>query len=847
MASNDLLLDRAQIACSALLAAAMLFGLLSATASAVDIYIDGTHETIIGSGDGASGTLVSGQSVEVLRVDANGSLTISEGGQLSVGRFSFLGKEAGMGTLTLTGAGSQLYMAPRDGVVDVDLLVGYIRGNGTLEILDGAAADIADRVLIGFRKDATATVSGAGSKMVSRYVGIGSTANGTLIVTNGGFVQTRTNSVTLGDRAGARGTLVVSGAGSQIVSGRRLYVGYYGAGVFTLQDGGVAEVADSLIIGVNAGSTGTLNIGAASGEAAIAAGIVQGSNGAPVELLFGLGDSTLVLNHTETDYTLNATASGDGLIAQQAGFTRLTGDFSAFTGLADITGGAMAIDTNFGGAVHARSGTTISGNGTVGDVSFDAGATYQVHLTDGAFLGSTGTATIDSGASVHALTDSNVFIPLGTTYTILSADEGVSGQFGSAVVDNYDFLDIFLSADPNNVYLTLGRNSLAFEDVALTPNQRAAGTGTDSLDQGVPVFEAVVYLDKEQTPAVFDQLSGEIHASVRGTMMSDTILAHDAIDRRLRTVANAPPSSGELQAVSLRGSINEMALETAELGGWSQAYGTFRHTDGDGNAAALERFSGGIFVGADKDLGSASKSDMLEGWRAGFMSGYGRTSAWINDRASLALIDSYTMGIYAAHTKGPWRTRLGATYTAHDIATLRNVGFTGFTDQLAARYNGVTAQAFGEISYRVETRYAALEPFAGVTLVDQHNNTFSERGGSAALNGQASLQRLGSTTLGLRGEHTIVPANSDLSVTLDGSLAWRHAYGDLSPTATMAYVAGGDAFTIAGAPLDANTALVEAGMGFGFSKSTDLALAYSGAFSQGVQDHSMRAALQSQY
>jgi hypothetical protein len=44
-----------------------------------------------------------------------------------------------------------------------------------------------------------------------------------------------------------------------------------------------------------------------------------------------------------------------------------------------------------------------------------------------------------------------------------------------------------------------------------------------------------------------------------------------------------------------------------------------------------------------------------------------------------------------------------------------------------------------------------------------------------------------------------------------GTLGWRHALGDVTPTSTLAF-AGGHAFTIAGVPIARDAAIVEAGL-----------------------------------
>ena len=61
---------------------------------------------------------------------------------------------------------------------------------------------------------------------------------------------------------------------------------------------------------------------------------------------------------------------------------------------------------------------------------------------------------------------------LRSTYTILTADQGLSGTF-EGVASRYAFLDPTLSYDANNAYLNLTRNDVSLVDAARTRNQAA--------------------------------------------------------------------------------------------------------------------------------------------------------------------------------------------------------------------------------------------------------------------------------------------------------------------------------------------------------------------------------------
>ena len=126
-----------------------------------------------------------------------------------------------------------------------------------------------------------------------------------------------------------------------------------------------------------------------------------------------------------------------------------------------------------------------------------------------------------------------------------------------------------------------------------------------------------------------------------------------------------------------------------------------------------------------------------------------------------------------------------------------------------------------------------LEPYAGLIWSDQRIRGFSESGGYAALSGQSQRNALTTTTLGLRGRQDIMLGS--ISAALRAGLGWRHTFGDVQPSTTMAF-AGGDSFSVTGAPIARNAALVELGLDGNLSRSTTLAVGYSGQFGSGNRD-----------
>ena len=185
--------------------------------------------------------------------------------------------------------------------------------------------------------------------------------------------------------------------------------------------------------------------------------------------------------------------------------------------------------------------------------------------------------------------------------------------------------------------------------------------------------------------------------------------------------------------------------------------------------------------------------------------------------------------------------RLGASYSWNEVDTTRHVSIPGFFETETADYSAGTAQVFGELGYDVAVSAATtIEPFAGLAYVHLSTDGYGETGGSAALNVDSANQSVTYGTLGLRAEHKMVVGN--VGVTLQGSAAWQHAWGDVTPVSTLAF-AGGDAFQVTGAPIAKDAALIKAGFDVDVAAGAKLGLFYAGQIASDAADNSVQGRL----
>ncbi|WP_250150824.1 autotransporter serine protease [Serratia marcescens] len=532
------------------------------------------------------------------------------------------------------------------------------------------------------------------------------------------------------------------------------------------------------------------------------------------------GIGTLVL-------TGNNTYSGPTLVNQG----RLAINGSVTSDVSVLSGGIVGGSGTVGSLTARRGGTVAPGNsiGTLnvaGNVSFEPGSRYAVEVGPNGQsdrIQSSGSATIGGGEvavtlenSANLLTQSEVRSLLGQQYTILSAQQGVSGQF-DAVAPNYLFLGAGLSYQPAGVTLSVGRNGTSFASVAQTPNERAVAAAADALAAGNPVYESVLNSGTAgEARQAFRQLSGQIHADIASALVNDSRYLREALNGRLRQAEGLASSS---------------AIKADEDGAWAQLLGAWDHASGDANATGYQASTYGVLVGLD----SAAAAD----WRLGVATGYTRTSLH-GGYGSKADSDNYHLAAYGDKQFGALALRGGAGYTWHRIDTKRSVNYGMQSDRDTAKYSARTEQLFAEAGYSVRGEWLNLEPFVNLAYVNFENNGIAESGGAAALRGDKQHTDATVSTLGLRAD-TAWQVTPGTTVALRSELGWQHQYGGLARGTGLRFNGGNAPFVVDSVPVSRDGMVLKAGAEVAVNENASLSLGYGGLLSQHHQDNSVNA------
>ncbi|ONK18504.1 autotransporter serine protease [Serratia sp. S119] len=548
------------------------------------------------------------------------------------------------------------------------------------------------------------------------------------------------------------------------------------------------------------------------------------------------------------DFWSNDISGHGGLTKQGIGTLVLTGN-NTYSGPTLVNQGRLAVNGSVTSAVSVQSGGIVGGSGTVGsltarqggtvapgnsigtlnvagNVSFEPGSRYAVEVGPNGQsdrIQSSGSATIGGGEvavslenSPNLLTQSEVRSLLGQQYTILSAQQGVSGQF-DAVAPNYLFLGTGLSYQPTGVTLSVGRNGTSFASVAQTANERAVAAAADALAAGNPVYESLLGSGTAgEARQAFRQLSGQIHADIASALVNDPRYLREALNGRLRQAEGLASSS---------------AIKADEGGAWAQLLGAWDHASGDANATGYQASTYGVLVGLD----SAAADD----WRLGVATGYTRTSLH-GGYGSKADSDNYHLAAYGDKQFGALALRGGAGYTWHRIDTKRSVNYGMQSDRDTAKYSARTEQLFAEAGYSVQGEWLNLEPFVNLAYVNFENNGIAESGGAAALRGDKQHTDAMVSTLGLRAD-TEWQVSAGTTLALRSELGWQHQYGGLERGTGLRFNGGNAPFVVDSVPVSRDGMVLKAGAEVAVNENATLSLGYGGLLSQNHQDNSVNA------
>lgn len=829
----------------------------------VDGYIganSGATGTVTVTGTGSSwthaGTVAVGES-------GTGTLTVANGGMVS-NASAVIGTNAGAtGTVTVIGTGSSWTNAG-------NLTVGQ-DGTGTLTIASGGVVSNAVGA-IGANAGATGTVtiSGAGSSWTnSSILYVGQTGTGTLTIAGGGAVSSLIGLI--GADFFTTGTVTVTGTGSSWTNSLSLDVGQDGTGVLTIANGAVVS-ASNVTVGYWPLSKGTLNIGAASGQTAVAPGTL---NTAQVRFRAGIG-SSIVFNHTSSNYVfapvISSTFGNTGSVIVEAGTTILTAA-STYTGATTINGGTLAVNGSIVSSPTVNSGGTLSGTGTVGSVTVNGGGMLRPGSSvAGSALTISGSLAMQSGAlylvqvgsvsATHAnvsgtatLTGAGVQVtiaPGGSVAkqsTILHATGGLGGTtFASASATNFV---ASLSYTPTDVLLDL--SAALGSGTGLNVNQQnVADTLNNAFNNGgaLPAnFSGIFGLTGGNLRTALSQLSGE---PATGAQQGAFQFMGQFLELMLDPSAGGRDAAGGAGDQAF-GFAPERAALPDDI---ALAYARATKAPLDKAQPAFEPrwnvwgagFGGTSKTGGDAAIGSNDLTARTAGGAAGldyhltrdavigFALAGGGTRWDLAQGLGGGKSDAFQGGVYAAVRSGPAYVAASLAAATHWMSTDRSAAFG---DHLTARFD---AQSYGgriEGGYRVVTPLVAITPYAALQVQSFRTPAYSETDLTGGGFGLAYDARSATDTrgeVGARFDRAMLVAPGT-ALMLRGRLAFAHDWVSNPALSAVFQTLPGASFIVNGATPAKDTALVSTGADLHFARGITLSAKFDGAFADRAQTY----------
>ena len=784
------------------------------------------------------------------------AVTVNNAGMILGRNGSGVGSD-GTGTVmnfgTITGRWDGVAVNGDGDGVDIDF-IGSVTNSGTIQGLSangvdsGGRANSAEGIAMGggtIVNTSGATIFGAGTGiLINHDTNAGGVADGRTTVSNAGtirggagraitlvgaFADTITNSGTItGGTAGA----IDMGDGNDTLNILT------GAVITGTVDGGAG--IDRVSLGGAGGSfgattgfetlavnTGTWTLTAPS---AYANGTTIASTasliGTATTLTGGISNGGLLVFDQRVDGTAALALTGTSQLVKIGSAALTLGSQPGFTGATVVSAGRLILAGSLPSAVTVGNGATLGGVGTVaslavatggtvapgnspgtlavtGNFAQASGSTYLAEttaagLSDRIVVG--GAATLANGAILNVTRDSGAYT-VGSRYTLLTANGGITGGY-TLVQTPTDNTEFRLVQSNTAIAVAVARTAMSLSGLATTRNQAAVAPAFAALGVGNAAYAALTLAsDDAVVRDALDDLAGEVHATVRTTMLRGAQTGEDATRTRL--------------------------LEPGDASGiWGQMVGQRGSDDGDRNAARATRSGWGAFGGVDL---------ALDGARLGVAGGYSRTDLSIATRGSDAEDETKQVLGYAGGTLGPvaLRTAAGYAWTSADVT--RGIVFPGFAAVARSNYDGDVLHGFVEAGLPTPMFGGTVEPFAGIELYRVHTDGFAETNSAVALTGRDTREVFTLTTLGMRGQTPIAEGLSARS-----RIGWQHALGDVTPSSLVRFAGSSQTFQVSGAPLSRDAALVSLDLAWQPVERLTITSGYSGSIGGVSEDNRLR-------
>ena len=588
----------------------------------------------------------------ILRVgDASAGSMVIDGRDILTSTGAEIGR-AGTGSVTLTnGATWELNNS--------FIQVGLDNGTGILNVYNGSKITGVAELRVGeFYANASgvASIDGANSEVATAFALVGDQANGMLLITNGGKLSASRH-MSIGYTGNGYGETRVDGANSLLDVTEAINLGGVSSSsnntavaILTVSNGGTAKSGTVIRVGYGNGSTSTLNIGGAQGEAEQAAGKIDAPR---IWLGNTNGQKTAILNfnHFSPDFLLASQIYGAGEVNHVgSGITTLTGantyigntlvskgtlragaenTFSAASDYTVSEGAHLDLD----GYSQTLNSLDLAGTATLSSPSQSRAAFTPTTLTiTGNYAGNNGLLALRTVLG-DDLSATDKLVVRGDTSGTTRVSVTNAGGGGSQTVEGIPIVEV--EGSSNGTFIKEGRIVAGAYDYNIIKknNQNWHLTSEAIADPLPPDEPAPASPETPEQPV--PQPGKHQYRPETGSYLANTLAANTLFNTRLHD------RLGETQYTdALTGEQKVTSLWMRHVGGHN------RFKDGSGQISTQ---SNRYVMQLGGDIAQWS-TDGLDRWHLGLMAGYAnsksRSHSKLTGYTSRGEISGYSAGLY---------------------------------------------------------------------------------------------------------------------------------------------------------------------------------------------------------
>lgn len=447
------------------------------------------------------------------------------------------------------------------------------------------------------------------------------------------------------------------------------------------------------------------------GDSGTTPGIVNGEADTDTLRFGGTSPGSFVLDAIDTDY-LNFE-----VFQVLSGEWTLTGTttqaFTAETG-ATVMGTGTFGGLTFNNGSTAAPGTSIGTMIVNGNVTFDAGSTYQVEV-DGSGssdrIEATGTASVNGTVTASLLSPQ----PGSQEYTILTAAGGVTNN-GWMLAGLSPVVEGALSF-PNATDVVLGLT------IDFTPDSIDLN---DNQTEIAAPLSAALSAGGGDLSGVLDSLLYDIDGASAYTDALDQLSPEILAITNTATLFAAEDFTDNLFSCQARRGAEPVVREGGCF--WVRPEGRVLSVDNTGDTIGFDETAVGLSAGAQFDVAR----DWLGGdWFAGLAAGFEAADLDMDTGAS-SESERYFIGASVKHQRGPWYLATAISGGFADYDTVRPLSFGGFNGRAMSSYDIAFVAGQARVAYRWEQADWYVNPLVDVNWTYLSRDDITESGGNGA-------------------------------------------------------------------------------------------------------------------